>query len=90
VVTMNECGKIDANESVSSLHYCPECGKLYPPQGYDPCWGLLPNVKEACCGHGIKDRDPYILLNDNTRLIGKAAITYAQEHRMNRSVKSDK
>ena len=54
---------------------CPKCGKFPTKEGYDPCWGELPNVKAACCGHGVTK--PYVLLMDGTQLKGQEAIDYA-------------
>lgn len=66
----------DTKEPVGEIpRACPKCGKFPNPEGEDPCWGHLPNVKAACCGHGV--RDPYVLLLDGTQLNGKAAIDYA-------------
>lgn len=33
---------------------CKKCGMLYTleSKGVDPCLGVLPGVKYACCGHG--------------------------------------
>lgn len=37
---------------------CPRCGEMPTPEGHDACLGTLPNVKSACCGHGVEK--PYI------------------------------
>lgn len=34
---------------------CPKCGKIKTKEGHDPCLSKLPGVKNACCGHGIKE-----------------------------------
>ena len=39
---------------------CVQCGLLAAPDGPDLCLGLLPDVKAACCGHGVDE--PYVLL----------------------------
>lgn len=38
----SNCGKI-----------CKACKLVIPARGPDPCIGLLPGVKFACCGHGV-------------------------------------
>ena len=40
----------------SELGICGVC--QWPRKGMagpDPCWGLLPGVKAACCGHGVRN-----------------------------------
>lgn len=34
---------------------CKICKKKLDPSKPDPCFGMLPGVKFACCGHGEKD-----------------------------------
>ena len=46
---------------------CTLCGKTAEVDGPDPCWGMLPGVKEACCGHGVQP--PYIMW-DNGEVSG--------------------
>lgn len=45
---------------------CPACGlKREEEHGPDPCWGMLPGVDAACCGHGgAGDCKPYILFEN--------------------------
>jgi hypothetical protein len=31
---------------------CAHCKKLPTPEGHDGCLGTLPNIMNACCGHG--------------------------------------
>ena len=31
---------------------CPACKQVRKADGLDPCLGVLPCVKYACCGHG--------------------------------------
>jgi hypothetical protein len=35
---------------------CGHCGRQVTPEGHDPCLGTLPGVRNACCGHGVRDR----------------------------------
>jgi hypothetical protein len=39
-------------ESFKEGWVCPHCNKARGPDGVDPCLGILPGVKAACCGHG--------------------------------------
>lgn len=47
-----------AGESVERP--CVLCGLLTAPDGPDPCLGLLPDVRAACCGHGVEE--PYVVV----------------------------
>lgn len=47
---------------------CIKCNlKAESREHPDPCLGWLPNVKYACCGHGIKGED-YVLTDTDERL----------------------
>lgn len=35
-----------------STRPCGYCGKHNTPKGHDGCLGTLPDVMNACCGHG--------------------------------------
>jgi hypothetical protein len=51
---------------------CVQCGRLAAPDGPDPCLGMLPDVRAACCGHGVDE--PYVLLHCTVR--GQQALDY--------------
>jgi hypothetical protein len=51
---------------------CVQCGRLAAPDGPDPCLGLLPGVRAACCGHGVEE--PYVWLHGTIR--GQQALDY--------------
>lgn len=34
---------------------CGVCDKHQTPEGHDPCLGTLPGVRNACCGHGVRE-----------------------------------
>lgn len=38
---------------------CGECGLRPTIEGHDACIGTLPNVMNACCGHGGRN-EPYV------------------------------
>ena len=60
----------EAGESVERP--CVQCGLLAAPDGPDPCLGLLPDVRAACCGHGVDE--PYVLVHYTVR--GQQALDY--------------
>lgn len=66
----NEWIYSDNKQSTKVLRPCKHCGKLPTNNGHDFCIADLPNVKHACCGHGVKDElsRPYAILEDNTLL----------------------
>jgi len=51
---------------------CVQCGLLAAPDGPDPCLGLLPDVRAACCGHGVDE--PYVWVHSTLR--GQQALDY--------------
>lgn len=52
---------------------CGYCGKEATPEGHDGCLGTLPDVRNACCGHGRVD-EAYIQHNSLRRVSGEDAI----------------
>lgn len=52
---------------------CGHCGKCNTKEGHDGCLGTLPNVMNACCGHGVVG-DSYIQYEDGTIIEGEEAI----------------
>jgi hypothetical protein len=61
----------EAGESVERP--CVLCGLLATPDGPDPCLGLLPDVRAACCGHGVDE--PYVVVAHGT-VCGQQALDY--------------
>ena len=47
---------VDTDELIkeSPKRKCPRCDKEETVEGHDPCIANLPDVKYACCGHGIE------------------------------------
>ena len=68
----------DDDGLVHDLRLCPRCLCLRVVNGQDPCIANLPNVRSACCGHGVTF--PYVVLNDGTQLLDQAALDYFKEH----------
>ena len=57
----------DNNEPYIDDRECINCGLKAELEGPDPCLGMLPGVKYACCGHGIPGQD-YVLLDNGERV----------------------
>ena len=51
---------------------CGHCGKNNTKEGHDGCLGTLPNVMNACCGHG-QINEAYIQYWDGTCIRGDSA-----------------
>ncbi len=52
---------------------CNHCKLKNTKEGHDACLGTLPNVMNACCGHGYEDL-AYIQLLDGSIIQGKEAM----------------
>lgn len=57
---------------------CGHCGKDPTPEGHDACFGTLPGVKNACCGHGQLE-EAYVQFWDRPRLAGQDAMDYVND-----------
>lgn len=55
------------NEPQYEIESCTKCGLKASQDDPDPCLGMLPGVKYACCGHGIPGQD-YVVLNNGNRI----------------------
>ncbi len=51
---------------------CGHCGQPITKEGYDACLGILPEVINACCGHG-NIQEAYIQFSNGIRAYGKDA-----------------
>jgi hypothetical protein len=51
---------------------CGHCGQENTSEGHDACLGTLPNVMNACCGHGSIN-DAYIQYYDGSSIYGQEA-----------------
>lgn len=47
----------DNGKPIDDRRVCKRCGKPPTKEGHDACLGTIPNVKYACCGHGVTN--PY-------------------------------
>ncbi|CAN0430268.1 unnamed protein product, partial [Discosporangium mesarthrocarpum] len=53
--------------------HCGYCERANTPEGHDGCLGTLPDVQNACCGHGVTD-EAYIQYPDGRRVSGLDAL----------------
>lgn len=60
---------MDTDEYVleSPKRTCPVCKEYETAESHDPCIANLPGVRNACCGHGCKNR--YIQLDNEERTL---------------------
>lgn len=63
----------DMTPTAGNERDCGFCGKKNTQEGHDGCLGTLPNVMNACCGHGVK-KDAYIQYCNEKILKGKQAM----------------
>ena len=69
---------VDTGESVPDTwrnRPCGKCGEPNTKEGHDACLGAIPNVMNACCGHG-DDRCAYIQFNDGIIIRGDAVFEH--------------
>lgn len=45
----------DTNKEYDDSRSCIKCGLYATEEGHDPCIAYLEGVKNACCGHGVKE-----------------------------------
>ncbi len=53
---------------------CGRCKRMSTEEGHDSCLGSLPDVANACCGHG-DDTEAYIQFNDGLIVTGEPLAT---------------
>lgn len=58
----------DTEQPVDYERPCKKCGKVIPKSTPDPCFGKLPFVRAACCGHGIKGQRYIYMIDRKYRL----------------------
>lgn len=59
---------------------CGFCSKEDTSEGHDGCIGTLPQVMNACCGHGIPN-DAYVQFDNGKIIRGKTAIAFLIQKR---------
>ena len=77
---------VDTQKLVSKLpnRDCGHCGKSNTNEGYDRCLGTLPNVMNACCGHGVTNA-AYVQFYNGTIISGVKACKF-QQNALNKSL----
>lgn len=60
---------------------CGLCGEGQMDEGYDPCLGGLPGVRNACCGHGNAE-EAYVQFADRSDVRGRDALDLMRELRV--------
>jgi hypothetical protein len=65
----------DGQPIEGNLRACTVCHQAPDEDGHDPCIRSLPDVVNACCGHGNQDR-AYVVFTDDLRMRGQAAVAY--------------
>lgn len=71
----------DTKEPTVTTHgtrACGHCGEMNTPEGHDSCLGTLPNVMNACCGHGDA-KEAYVQRWDKSVVSGDSAINLIKE-----------
>jgi len=46
---------VDNDKILDTNRACKKCGMPPTEDGHDACLGNIPNVKYACCGHGVEE-----------------------------------
>lgn len=65
--------------TVGNERPCGHCGKENTREDHDGCLGVLPEVMNACCGHGNTD-EAYVRFDKNERISGCDAIAWIENH----------
>ena len=68
------------------LPLCGFCGKPNTKEGHDACLGTLPDVMNACCGHGRND-EAYVQFWDKPTLRGEEAISFFNKNGVGVTIK---
>lgn len=61
---------------------CGHCGLHNTTEDHDGCLGVLPDVINACCGHG-RTSDSYVQFNDKSIIRDIEAINWIKRHQTN-------
>ena len=69
-------------ETAIGKEICPECGLKRTIEGYDGCLGKLPEVMNACCGHGKYGSGVYIQFLDKTSIHRQEAIEWINTNKV--------
>ncbi len=59
---------------------CSHCLKQRTQEGHDGCIGTLPNIMNACCGHG-ETKVAYVQFWSTKTIRGQEALKYIKENK---------
>jgi len=59
---------------------CMHCNKKRTKEGHDGCIGTLPNIMNACCGHG-EYNVAYVQFWSTETINGQEALKYIEENK---------
>lgn len=59
---------------------CGYCGIKRTKEGHDGCIGTLPNIMNACCGHG-ETKAAYVQFWDKSIIQGQEALDYINKNK---------
>jgi len=71
--------------TVNSNRLCGHCNKDKTIEGHDYCLGTLPEVMNACCGHGVED-EAYVMFWYGNTIHGREAIAWQKKHRQTKKL----
>ncbi len=60
---------------------CGHCGIKRSKEGHDGCIGTLPNIMNACCGHGENEM-AYVQFWNTECIRGKEALDYIKRNKL--------
>jgi hypothetical protein len=63
----NDLSSLPANGG--QIRPCRKCGRIFSLENHDPCLGILPGVRQACCGHGVEEQS-FISFNNGLIIEG--------------------
>lgn len=73
----------DNNEpTVNNERSCGHCSKDNTQEGHDGCLGTLPNVMNACCGHG-ETKEAYVQFSKDNCIRGEGALLWFIKNKEN-------
>ena len=72
----------DTGQPCSEVRSCGFCGLEDTPEGHDGCIGTLPNVMNACCGHGDTSEQAYVQFKHGVVIRGQRAVYYIKSHHL--------
>lgn len=64
---------------------CGYCGLANTREGHDGCLGTLPNVMNACCGHGDV-KQAYVQFDRNNAIYKDEAVRYIENVKYEREM----